>query len=101
MGIYLFCYAHGNECTWIHDVIRDTLATIVQDASSHVGQEQIYVFPSNTFNSFCWWVDIVLFKNDICTLVDVVIVDPTWVDLLPQSCTAQGFVTSNAVQAKK
>ncbi len=29
---------------------------------------------------------MMLTKNDICTLVNVMIVDPTWMDLLPQSC---------------
>jgi hypothetical protein len=40
-------------------------------------------------------------KNGIHTLVDVVIADPTQVGLHPQSCTTQGFVASNVVQAKK
>jgi len=40
-------------------------------------------------------------KNDICTLVNIAIANPIWMDLLPWSCTTQGFVTSNAVQANK
>jgi len=40
-------------------------------------------------------------KNGICTLVDVVIIDPTHVDLLPRFCTIQGFVAFDAAQAKK
>jgi hypothetical protein len=40
-------------------------------------------------------------KDDICTLVNVVIIDPTQVDLFPQSCATQRFVISNAIQAKK
>jgi hypothetical protein len=35
-------------------------------------------------------------KDDIRTLVEVVIVDPTRTDLLFQSCTTQVFVVSNA-----
>jgi len=42
-----------------------------------------------------------LTKDSIRTLIKVVIVDPTQVDLHPQSCTTQGFVASNAAQAKK
>jgi hypothetical protein len=42
-----------------------------------------------------------LTKNDIHTLVDVVIVDPTWMDLLPWSCATQGFVAFDVAQAKK
>jgi hypothetical protein len=46
-------------------------------------------------------VDIVLTKDGIRTLVNVVIANPTWADLLPWSCATQGFVTSNATQTKK
>jgi hypothetical protein len=44
---------------------------------------------------------LVLTKNGIRTLVDIVIANLTWVDLLPRSCTTQGFVISNAVQANE
>jgi hypothetical protein len=43
----------------------------------------------------------VLTKDDICTLVDIVIFDPTRTDLLFQSCTTQGFVASDVAQTKK
>jgi len=43
----------------------------------------------------------VLTKDGIRTLANVVIVDPTQADLLPQSCAIQGFVTFNAAQAKE
>jgi hypothetical protein len=43
----------------------------------------------------------VLTKNGICTLIDVVIVNPTRADLLPRSCTIQGFVASDVTQAKE
>jgi hypothetical protein len=46
-------------------------------------------------------VNIVFTKDNIHTLIDIVIADPTQVNLLPQSCTTQGFVTSNATEAKK
>jgi hypothetical protein len=40
-------------------------------------------------------------KNGIRTLVDTIITDPMQVDLLPQSCTIQGFATFDVVQAKE
>jgi hypothetical protein len=40
-------------------------------------------------------------KNDIHTLANIVIVDPTQTYLLPQSCTTQGFIALNVVQAKE
>jgi hypothetical protein len=41
------------------------------------------------------------YLKPIHTLSDVVIVNSTQVDLLPQSCTTQRFVTSNATQVKE
>jgi hypothetical protein len=43
----------------------------------------------------------VLTKNEICTLTNIVIVDPTQVDLFCRFCFTQGFVASKAVQAKQ
>jgi hypothetical protein len=40
-------------------------------------------------------------KDGIRTLVEVVIVDPTRADLLPQSCATQGFTTFDVAQAKE
>ncbi len=84
LGIHLLHYVHGNEHTWTHDVTRDTFVAIVQDAGFHVGWKQLHALPSTTFNSSRRRVDIVLTKNDIISLTNVVIVDPTRVDLLPQ-----------------
>jgi hypothetical protein len=53
------------------------------------------------FNYSCQQVNIVLTKNDIHTSIDIIIVAPTSVDLLPQFCATQGFDASNVVQAKK
>jgi len=43
----------------------------------------------------------VITKDGICTLVDLVIVDPMHVDLFPRFHITQEFATSNAAQAKK
>jgi hypothetical protein len=40
-------------------------------------------------------------KDDIHTLVDVVLVDPTRVDLFPWSCATQRFVVLDVAQTKK
>jgi hypothetical protein len=99
MGIHFLCFAH-NECTWIQDAVCDTFAIIVRDADFRVGQEQ-HVLPSNMFNSSCWQVDIVFIKDDIGTLVGIVIVNLTWADLLLRSCVTPKFAAFDAVQVKK
>jgi hypothetical protein len=53
------------------------------------------------FNFSCQQVDIVFTKDGIRTLVDIIIVNPTWTYLLPQFYITQGFVTFDAVQAKE
>jgi len=85
MGIHLLCYAHGNKCTGTHDVIHNTFVAIARDARLHVGQQQLHLLPSTTFNYFCWQVDIVFTNDGFRTLADIVIVDPTRTYLLLRS----------------
>ncbi len=93
--------AHGNECTSTYDVVHDTFAIIAWDANFHVGREQLHALSSTMFHSFCWRVNIMLIKDGICTLANVVIVDPTQADLLHWSCTTWGFAAFEVIQAKK
>jgi hypothetical protein len=101
MVIHLLCCVHGSECIGTHDAIRDTLVAITHDASFHMGRKQLHALPSTTFNSSHRQVDIMITKDGIHTLVDVVIANPTRINLLPQSCVTQGFVTFDATQDKE
>jgi hypothetical protein len=101
MGIHLLRCVHSNEHIKTHDGICDTFVTSVRDVNFHVGWKQLHALPSTTFNSSCRWVDVVFTKYGIHTLVDVIIVNPTWTDLLPWSCRTRGFVAPNAIQAKE
>jgi hypothetical protein len=66
-----------------------------------MGRKHLHAFPSTMFNFAYQQVDIVFTKDGICTLADIVIVDPTQMDLLPQFCAIQRFATSNVIQAKE
>lgn len=101
MGIYLIHCAHNNEHTRTQDAICSTFVTIVRNAIFYMRQEQLQVLPSTMFNSSCWRVDIVFTKDDIHTLVDIVIADSTQANLFSWSCATQRFVAFNVVQAKK
>jgi hypothetical protein len=46
-------------------------------------------------------IDIVLTKDEICTLINFVMANPTRADLLPQCYTTPGFVAFNAIQTKE
>jgi hypothetical protein len=75
-GIHFLCCVHGNERAKTHGVICNTFATIAWDVNFHVGQEQLNVFSSTTFNSSHWQIDIVLTKDGIRTLANIVIANP-------------------------
>jgi hypothetical protein len=64
-------------------------------------ETQPHVLLSTIFHSFCRWIDILFTKYGICIVIDVVIVDPTWANLLCWFCATQGFVASKVAKAKK
>ncbi len=101
MDIHLLCCTHSNKCTRTHDVIHNTFVAIAQDVGFHVGQKQLYVFPSTMFNSFHQRSNIVITKTGICTLINITIIDPTRADLLLQFCATTRFVTFDVTQTKK
>jgi hypothetical protein len=100
-NVHLLCCTHGNERMDTHDAIHDTFATITWNVDFHVGWEQLHMFPSTTFHFSHRWIDIVLTKHGIHILIDVVIIDPRWVDLFCWSCGTWKFVTFKVVQTKK
>jgi hypothetical protein len=75
--IHLLRCIHGNEHMGTHDVIHNIFATIMQDVGFRMGQKQLHAHPSTTFNSSHQRVNIVLIKDDIRTLTNTVIVNPT------------------------
>jgi hypothetical protein len=84
-----------------YDVVHETFDTIVQDVGFQMGREQLHVFLLIMFNSSHWRVDIVLTKDGIYTLTNVVIVDPMWTNLLSWSCTIKRFIAFDVTQAKE
>jgi hypothetical protein len=55
----------------------------MQNVDFHMGRKQLHVLSSTTFNSSCQRLNIVLTKDDIHTSINIVIADPTRMDLLP------------------
>jgi hypothetical protein len=101
MGIHLLHCAHGNERMGTHDAVCNTFVAIAQDVGFHVGWTQLHALPSTTHNSSHWRIDIVLTKDEIRTLTNFVMVDPTHADLLVWCCTTQGFVAFDVIQTKE
>jgi hypothetical protein len=90
------CCSHGGEQIASHNVVQDAFASIVKDARSHVSHEQTHVFPPPSFQSIYWSVDILLLVDSICTLVDMIITNPTWVDLVSRATLSHGVAATMA-----
>jgi hypothetical protein len=101
ISVHLLCCTTSNEHMGTHDAICDTFVVITRDVDFHVKWKQLHALLSTTFHSFHWWVDIMLTKDGIHTLVNVVIANPTWVDLLHQSYATKKFVTFEIIQVKE
>jgi hypothetical protein len=93
MGIHFLHCVHDNKHIRTHDIIHDTFVAIVWDDGLHTGWKQLHAFLSITFNSFFLQTNIVLTKDGIHILVDIVIVDSMRTNLRPRSCATQGFAT--------
>jgi hypothetical protein len=100
IGIHLLCCTHCGERMASHDVVWDVFTTITIDVRFHVSQEQTHVLPPHALQFLCHWVDIVLLINGVHTLVDIVIVDPIQVDLVPQVIFSCGVLTIVVIQTK-
>jgi len=92
MGIHLFHYAHGGKRIASHDVVQDAFMSIVRNMAFHVLREQTHIFPPTSLQSSCQRVDIVLSIDGIGTLVNVVIVDPTQVDMVSWATLPMGWL---------
>jgi hypothetical protein len=70
----------------------------MQNVSLHVGQKQLHVLVLAMSNSFHWQINNVLTKNEIHTLTNAIIADPTQTSLFFWSYAIQGFVAFNAIK---
>jgi hypothetical protein len=82
-------------------MVQNAFVSIAKDMGFHVSHEQTHVLPPPSLQSFCEWVDIMLSIDGIHTLANVVIVDPTTVDLVFQTASFHGVVTTMVTQAKE
>jgi hypothetical protein len=67
----------------------------------HVLQEHINIFSPSLLETFHRWVDIVLSVDDICTLIDVVIINPIRIDVKSRMILFQRVAMTLVAQVKK
>jgi hypothetical protein len=78
----------------LHDVVQNVFAAIAKNAGFHVSQEQTHVLLLPTVQFSCRLIEIVLLVDGVHTLVDVVIFNPTQIDLVLQVVFSRGVVTT-------
>jgi hypothetical protein len=67
----------------LHDV-RNVFVAIAKNVRFHVSQKQTHVLLPPILNFLCCRIEIVILIDGVCTLVGVVIVNPTQIDLVLQ-----------------
>jgi hypothetical protein len=67
----------------------------------HVSRDQTHVLSSPSLQSSHEQVDIMLLIDGICTVTNVIIVDPTRVDLVFQTTSFHEVVTKMVTHAKE
>lgn len=92
------CYIAHVECeptcTITHDTFWNIIATIALESGSCIQKKVSDLFPYHIQR----WVDIVIIRNDLKTLVDVAIVDPTYTNLVHHVSTTTTHATIIATQ---
>jgi hypothetical protein len=64
-------------------------------------KKKVHVFPSKNFNSYHQQVNIIFTKDEVRTLVTLITIKPTQVDILVQSYSIQVFIASKAIHIKE
>jgi hypothetical protein len=81
MDIHFLRCVRDNKRIGTHDAVYDTFGTIAWDVGFDMGWKQLHALFSTTFNCSHEQVNIVLTKDNICILADIIIVDSTRVDV--------------------
>ncbi len=101
MGIHLFHCAHGGDMIEFYNVVQIFLHPLQETLDFMFCKNKSTFSHPFPFIFFCWWVDIVLLIDNICTLDDVIIVAFTWTNLVSQATFSHKVSISPVVQVKK
>jgi hypothetical protein len=72
LGTHLLWCPCGSECTTIHNTFQNIVAIIALENGTHVQKEVSHLFPHHIPQQ----VDILITRNDFCTLMDIVVANP-------------------------
>jgi hypothetical protein len=82
-------------------MVLNSFVSIGIDMGFHVSHDQAHVLSPPSLQSSCEQVNIMLLIDGICTLANVVIINPTQVDLVSQTTSFHRVVTKMVTQAKE
>ncbi len=95
-----------NERTTTHDALWDIILTIVLEwdiiltivleSGTHVQKEVFHLFPHHIRQQ----LHIIIIRDNFQTLMDIVIVDPTHIDMVPQASMMTTHVVMMPTQEK-
>jgi hypothetical protein len=89
------CYvAHVNEHIATHDTLQNTITTIVLENGAHIQKEISHLYPHHTRRQ----MDIVITKDDLKILADIVIVDLTCTYLVQHALSTTMHAKTIATQ---
>ncbi len=71
-----------------------------KNARFHVSWKYTHVFPPPTLKSSCQQIKIVLSIDGVYKLVNVIITNPTWIDLVSWGVLSRGVVATIMTQTK-
>ncbi len=80
MGIHILWCSHGE-----HIIVQNTIKMFflqLQEMFIFMFCMKKHILSSPSLEFLCWWVDIVLTINEVYILIDVIIIDPTQMDLV-------------------
>ncbi len=97
MKIHFFRYAHGEEKIISHDVVQSIFLFIMKDEEcvlceqTHIILLPTFIFHIKGLTLWFWWM---MFRHWLMSLVDVIIVDPTQIDLVLQIILFRALVAT-------
>ena len=102
LGTHLLRCSHGGERIAAHDALRDVIYYIIRDAGCAVVREKTRFLPSSILGGRGGRVDLVISKPARGhTLLDVVISDPTRVDLVIRAVVVSQHAASEVARQKE
>ena len=102
LGTHLLRCSRGGERTAAHDAVRDAIEYIIRDAGRAVVREKTGFLPSSIPGGRGGRVDLVISEPARGhTLLDIVIADPTRVDLVARAAVASEHAASEAARQKE